>query len=149
MKSSCTPNEPQQETDLWWGSYSGWTMLPSFALSLVWAGLRISLAWWLVPAGWVRGTITLSLLVIWGVQLGRWSYRIFGYNYRLTTHWVYRARGFRRSQASRMALAEIGSVQVMLAWPQRTLGIGQIVLRADTGAREPFVLDGRRDHRNV
>src|SRR5690349_7852196 len=62
--------EPTQEVDLWWGSYSGWTMLPSFAVCIVLTALIFWVVTRFLPH---RELVQLTILgasgSVWLVQL--------------------------------------------------------------------------------
>lgn len=139
---------PDEERDLWWGAYSGWTMLPSFGLCLGLTALIVVGAWWLAPVHLVRRTIQLLVGAVWLIQLGRWSYRIFGYNYRLTTDRLYRALGFRLAQLTRIELTDVASVETEAGWPRR-FGIGRIIIYFENNKQPPLLLEGVTDVQGV
>ena len=85
--------ERVQEVDAWWGSYSGWTMMPSMAICMGLTALIAWGSWQLLDKGWVQLSILSLTGALWLVQAFRWCYRVFGYNYRLTTHRLFQGRG--------------------------------------------------------
>src|SRR5262245_4561765 len=96
-----------QEVDLWWGSYAGRTMLPSFVVCLVLTGLIILLAWVYVKRGQLKLTILCLGGLLWLVQLLRFAYRYFGFNYRLTSKRLFRSQS---RQPLQIPLADIAEV---------------------------------------
>src|SRR4051794_2508208 len=96
---------PAGETDVWWGSYAGRAMAPSFAVCAV---LTIPLYWGVhavLPERWgLQPPFGGLAALLWLVQLARWSARYFPRNYRLTTRRLYVDRGFRRLVARRWDL---------------------------------------------
>src|SRR5262249_44010821 len=71
-----------EEIDVWWGSYSGWTLWPSTAVCILFTGL-IGLGTWLWAPRDVMQWVFLGLAgALWLVQATRWAYRFFSVNYR-------------------------------------------------------------------
>src|SRR5947209_7299648 len=60
--------QPGEEVELWWGSYSGWTMMPSFVVCLLLTGLIGWAAWYFVPEGWAQLSALVAASVVWLVQ---------------------------------------------------------------------------------
>src|SRR5215471_21703691 len=52
--SPLPPSPPAEEVDLWWGSYAGRTMLPSFLVCLLATALIGWLTWLLLPGHLVK-----------------------------------------------------------------------------------------------
>jgi hypothetical protein len=132
------------EVDAWWGSYSGWTMVPSWAACVLLTGLIVWGGWALVPRGFVQGTILGLAGALWLAQGLRWGYRVFGYNYRLTTRRLYRDRGFLYTGFAVLDLASVAGVVVNRTWFDRLVGVGQLCVRPEDNAKEPLVLEGVR-----
>jgi membrane protein YdbS with pleckstrin-like domain len=141
--------ESLQEIDAWWGSYSGWTMMPSMVICV---GLTVLIAWgsWrLVDKGWVRFSVLTLTAALWLVQALRWSYRVFGYNYRLTSHRLLRSKGLLYAPEPELDLAEITQVSVQHGPHDRVVGVGSVCLILDDPARSRVVLDGVAQPRQV
>jgi len=90
--------EPEGEVELWWGGYSGWTMLPGFAVCAFLTAGMISVAWYLyseenVPGDRARHVVYGLAFVVWCVQLLILAHRTATLNYRLTTRRLFRFRG--------------------------------------------------------
>lgn len=142
--------EEGQEVDVWWGSYSGRTMLPSFGvcglLTLAIAGVSLYLVWGKdYHSTLVRYAAYLAVGVIWGLQLGRWAYRTVSINYRLTNRCLFRDRGFRHPSAGQVALAQVREVRVEEGSRlERFLGIGRVRVVGGNGA-EVLMLEGVYD----
>lgn len=132
------------ELDLWWGSFSGWAMLPSFGLCLLATGLIAWLRWLLVPSWMVLYTIEGLTGALWIVQLTRWVYRVFGYNYRLTNRRLFVDRGWLYSDAHRVDLLQVQNVRVAAGWWQRIIGAGNVVLEMNGDPRITLVLEAVR-----
>ena len=139
-----TISEQVEEVDVWWGSYSMATMVPSLLLCLLLTGLIVWVAWKFVPRGYVQGTVLGLTGAVWFVQGVRWAYRVFGYNYRLTTRRVYSDHGFLYRDYAAMDLEAVVDVHVKRSWTQRLLGVGQVWLVPKDQAKAALVLDGVR-----
>ena len=140
-----TRQEPAQradkEIDLWWGSYAGRAMAPSFAVC---GGLTVviycGVHWWVPERGWLQFTFAALTGAVWLVQVTRWGYRFFTCNYRLTTRFLYSDRGLRPLIAERFAVAQINRVEVHANAAQKWLGIGDVWVWFDNAASKPAVL---------
>jgi hypothetical protein len=132
-----------QETDAWWGSYSGWTMLPSLTVSIVLTALATWWAWTYVDREWVRVAILSLFVAIWLVESWRWCYRFFGINYRLTTRRIIKTRGWRR-RIWDWPLERIASVAVRRTWWEKWAGVGRLLIHQDGAGVRPLILDGVR-----
>src|SRR2546423_141431 len=90
------PEKPRADpdVDVWWGSYWGWAMLPSWMVSAVLAAALAVLAW-LVMRDTGYGHLVVLVLVggVGLLQLLRWAERFFGRNYRLTNRQLLIERG--------------------------------------------------------
>jgi hypothetical protein len=142
--AACAAPEGPEEVDVWWGSYSSWTMLPSFTVCLLLTGLLAWVIWALGPAGLFRLEFVGTAGLLWLVQGLRWGYRFFGFNYRLTTRRLFRQRGFHHLAEEQLDLAGIARVEVKSNWWRRRVGVGDVVVRAEDCARPPMVLKGLR-----
>lgn len=138
-----------EEVDVWWGSYSPWTMWPSFVSCLL---LTILIAWaagWLVSREWVQATILTFAGVLWLVQILRWAYRIFGYNYRLTTRRLFQDRGLLHPNALRADLTAVAHVVWRHNRVDGLVGVGQVQITLADPALGPLVLRGVRHPAHV
>jgi membrane protein YdbS with pleckstrin-like domain len=132
-----------EEVDLWWGSYAGRTMLPSFVVCGFVTAIILGLSWYFRVG---LGVILLSyagplvLAPLWVFQVGRWAYRLIATNYRLTTRRLLCARGFYRTANWELDLARVTGVAVERGPLQQPLDVGQIVIRTDREG--PFILEG-------
>jgi len=128
-----------QEVDLWWGSYAGRTMLPSFLVCLVLTGLIILLAWIFVGRGQLKLTILGLGGLLWLVQLLRFAYRYFGFNYRLTSKRLFRSQS---RQPLQIPLADIAEVHVERNGFEKLVGVGRVVITFPDRTRPALVLAG-------
>jgi hypothetical protein len=128
------------EVELWWGSYSGWTMAPSFAVCILLTGVIVWAAWYFVGHGWEQLTALSAASVVWVVQLVRWGARFFGWNYRLTTRHLFALRGLRRPTIARLELARVARVHVHRNWVERQVHVGRVIVEGD--GVMPLVLEG-------
>lgn len=133
-----------QERDLWWGSYSTWSLVPSFLLCLVLTGLIAWAGWTYAPRGWARVWILSGSGFVWFIQFARWAMLSLGNNYRLTTHRLLVERGIAFRRIKDVPLESIVDVQVLRNGWDQILGVGRIEVRA-TGFVKPVVMRGLRD----
>jgi membrane protein YdbS with pleckstrin-like domain len=142
------PVEPEAEVELWWGGYSGWTMVPDFAVCAFLTAAMISGAWYLhreedVPADRARYLVYGLAAAIWFMQLYRWARRTATLNYRLTTRRLFQCRGLGVNRVQVFALTDITHVKVEQTHLQRHLGVGRVQVATPaatmelTGVREP------------
>jgi membrane protein YdbS with pleckstrin-like domain len=139
--------ESEQEVDVWWGAYSGRAIIPTALLCTV---LSVNIA---LLAGWVWDKdqappqllwhlTALLVVLVWAFPLLLCGYRAVAFNYRLTTHRLFRDRGFRHPPADgAVDLAEVTAVRVAYPPLGRLYGVGTIEVEAE-GARRPLVLIG-------
>jgi hypothetical protein len=128
-----------QEVDLWWGSYAGRTMLPSFLVCLVLTGLIILLAWTFVERGQLKLTILGLGGLLWLVQLLRFAYRYFGFNYRLTSKRLFRSQS---RQPLQIPLVDIAEVRVERSGFEQLVGVGRVFITFPDKTRRALVLAG-------
>jgi membrane protein YdbS with pleckstrin-like domain len=142
------PAEPEAEVELWWGGYSGWTMVPDFAVCAFLTAVMISVAWYMYSEEGVNGdrarySVYGLAAAIWFMQLYRWARRLATLNYRLTTRRVYHCRGLGVDRVLAFPLEEVVHVKVEQTHLQRHLGVGLVRVRTNaaamelTGVREP------------
>ncbi len=130
-----------EEVDLWWGSYAGRAMVPSFAVCggltvLIFCGVR----WWVPERGWLQFTFAGLTGAVWLVQMVRWGHRFFTCNYRLTTRFLYMDRGLWPLVSERFALREVNRVEVHRNLAQKWLRIADVWVWFDNPATRPAVL---------
>jgi hypothetical protein len=133
---------PAEEVDVWWGSFAGLAMLPSFLMCLALTAFIAWAAWVFLPAHLVRlGFLGLGG-ALWLTQAIRWSYRYFGFNYRLTNRRLFCHRGFSYAPDDQLDLDRIARVVVQFNWWQRWLGVGQVMVFSDDPTAELMTLEG-------
>jgi membrane protein YdbS with pleckstrin-like domain len=145
QQSAATPDAPQ-EVDLWWGGYSGRTMLPSFAFCVLLTAIIFAVATFswgeLGLSATVAHWLTYHLnIIVWLVQLLRWGGRLAAYEYRLTNRRLFCSWGFLFTSPLPIKLADIERVHVQQSPLQHWLDVGSIVVTAK-GRPEPMVLLG-------
>lgn len=131
-----------QESDLWWGSYSGWTMWPSFLVCLLLTGLLGWLDWRFVQRELSQTAFLGLSTLLWLVQFTRFSARVFGYNYRLTTHRLFRDRGYSLKSRFNVNLKEIKQVHVRQSSLEKVVNVGRVVIHHAGSRGSPIVLEG-------
>jgi hypothetical protein len=116
-------------------------MMPSFLVCLVLTCLAALVVGVSNPVGRPYPTFFGAAAVIWLVQTLRWSYRLCGYNYRLTTRRLYRDRGFSYRGYARADLARVARVWVRRRRPhERLFHLGTVVVEAL--GQEPLEVGG-------
>jgi hypothetical protein len=134
---------PDEEVDVWWGSYSPWTLLPGFVGTLLLTGLIGWAAWLLVHRGWIEFTFFTVGALLWAVQTVRWCHRLFGYNYRLTNRRLFRDYGVLHPDTVRVNLADVAHVSLRKVALGQLVGVGQLRLVLED--KSQVVLDGVRE----
>jgi hypothetical protein len=137
------PAERPQEVDVWWGSWSGRTMLPSVLVCVVLTGAVVWWAWSVVDRRFVQLTFWGLAGAIWLVQMLRWSWRVFGYNYRLTSRRLIVSHGHWPPRFALIELANIEHIRVEPYTHSRWTGVGKLVVTLRAGKGEA-VLEGVR-----
>jgi len=139
-----TQETKQQETEVWWGGYSPWTMTPSFSVAIALTGVIV---WW----GWnflERGDIRLGILsltgFVWFVQLLRFGYRFFGANYHLTTRRLMQETGLMNKTLRMVWLDKVESVVVERSNLEEFLGVGRVVIQS-VEKEPPMIWKGVRN----
>ena len=125
---------PPEEVELWWGSYSGWTMMPSFLACLLLTVLIGWSGWSFVPREWSRAVVLGGTGLLWLVQLARWTTGSLSTNYRLTTQRLWIMRGLRLTDVMAIELTQVVNVKVVRTWLDRRLGIGRVYLILEGGS---------------
>jgi membrane protein YdbS with pleckstrin-like domain len=149
---AAVPSGTDQETDVWWGSWSGWTMLPSMAISIVLTGVIVWWAWTHVDRRFVQLTIWALAGLVWLVQLARWSWHWFGHNYRLTTRRLIVWRGHLRRFHLMAPLSQLEHVRVEEYVHSRWTKVGRIVVAVHASGephRDEVELNGVRNPHEV
>jgi hypothetical protein len=130
-----------EEVDVWWGSYAGRAMTPSFVVCGLLTAACFVAAQHLAPErGWLQLTFTAFASVVWLVQMLRWCHRFFTCNYRLTTRYLYVDRGFMPLVAQRFALSTIRTVQVEHNPWAKFLDFGNVRVYFEDNSQPPVVL---------
>jgi membrane protein YdbS with pleckstrin-like domain len=135
-----------QETDIWWGSYAGRTMLPGFLLCLVVTIFLLAVEGYLGSRHWRSDLISSAVLALagalWLFEGTRWVYRTVAVNYRLTNRRLLYTRGFTFPDSWAVELSRISEVVVMRSPIERLLGVGRIRIQVEDRNSPPLVLDG-------
>jgi membrane protein YdbS with pleckstrin-like domain len=135
----------EEETDIWWGSYAGRTMLPGFLLCLVVTIILLAVDAYLGSRQSRSDLISSAVLglagALWLFQGTRWLYRMIALNYRLTNRRLLYTRGFKLPESWAVDLADITGVDVLSGPFERLLGVGRLRIQVD-GNSPPLVLDG-------
>ena len=135
-----------EETDIWWGSYAGRTMLPGFLLCLVLTIILLALDAYLGSRQSRSDLVSSAVLgvagALWLFQGTRWLYRMTAINYRLTNRRLLYTRGFKLVEGWAIDLAHIKHVGVVSGPVERLLGVGRIRIHVENETAPPIVLDG-------
>ena len=131
-----------EELDAWWGSCSIKSLLPGALGSLTASGFVFGIAG-LLQRGGPEQIILLALLgLCWVGLLSFWSYRVFGFNYRLTTCRLFVEIGLRHRQVQAVHLAKISGVACKINPLERFLGIGRVCVGVQDGSQRQIILRG-------
>jgi Bacterial PH domain len=129
------------EVDVWWGSYAGRAMVPSFGVCIVLTGLiYLGVRWWVPERGWLQLTFFALVSAVWLVQLTRWAYRFFTWNYRLTTRFLYVEYGPSRHLSQRWPVRDVERMEARYNLLERMLGIGDLWVWFDEATKPPAIL---------
>ncbi|HEV2948359.1 MAG TPA: hypothetical protein VGX70_13355 [Gemmataceae bacterium] len=139
--------DENQETDIWWGSYAGRTMIPGFVVCILLTTLIIWGVWLIWPEPdnrphLERYTTYILAGAVWSFQLIRWGYRILAINYRLTTHRLFCQRGFQRAGMTAIDLAKIATVRIERAPLENQLKVGRLRIIPVDPSQPPLLLEG-------
>jgi Bacterial PH domain len=135
--------DPDEEVDVWWGAYCGWTTMPSMVVCVVLTGLIALGVWTWVPRGYMQLAFVGLGGALWLAQGLRWAARVFGITYRLTSRRLYVDRGVRHRRMLNVELHEIAQVGVRRSPVEKFLRVGRVVVHFED-ARPPLVLEGVR-----
>jgi membrane protein YdbS with pleckstrin-like domain len=130
------------EVDAWWGSYSMRSVLPGLLIAMVFSGLVWATVWLAELSGMALYAVTTMLTLAWSCLALRWGYAIFGCNYRLTTHRLFREQGLLRRKIQQMNLEQIADVTVKQGPLEKYLNVGRIAVAARGSAIETITLEG-------
>lgn len=138
-----------EEVDVWWGSYAGRALWPSFVFCGLLTALIAVGAWYFYDAYQAHPTLMRYLAygltgAVWLTQLGRWLYSTVIINYRLTTRRLFQDRGFHRPVAGWVELDRLKGVVVTYGPLEGRLGIGRLYVESEGGA-PPLILEGVYD----
>ncbi len=140
-----------EEVDLAWHGYSAAALVPStFALAVVTCGVIVLLRP-LVPKWVLHEAADAPLAALWLLQAIRAGYRLFGYNYRLTTRRLFRDLGRLYPPGAPLDLATVVRAEVRQSLVGRLAGVGTVrVVPEDAtaavelaGVRRPKLLVAR------
>jgi hypothetical protein len=131
-----------EEVDVWWGSYSPWTMLPSFLVCVSLTALIAWAAWHSLDRIFVQLTILGAAGLVWLVQSYRLCRRVFGINYRLTTRRLFRDEGLVQPLSLALQLSAVARVQIRRNGYERLVGIGHLLVLCEDRAALPLLLEG-------
>ena len=149
VDSSGAAAKPIEEVDIWWGSYSGWTMAPSWILCIAISLGFLLVSLFLVPPGYRLLAFVATVGAIWLVQLWRWLYRVLGFNYRLTNRRLYIDRGWHCSSAQRIDLGEIDEIAADSSAWQQLLKLGTVTVKPLGERKSPILLEGVHDPERI
>ena len=133
------------ETDLAWRGYSGWAMLPSFAVCILLSAVLLMGGWFfdeIRGIGERVGSLAFFYIVwaIWIVQGVRWLYRGATYVYRLTPRHIFIDRGFMWPPEPAIDLTKVTRIEVGSNALARLFGAGWLCVYIE--GREPVCLSG-------
>ncbi len=138
---------PAEEVELWWGAFSGRTLLPSFLVCLLLTGLIGWAGWYFVPREWTRTVVVGASGLVWLVQIARWIGGTLRANYRLTTHRLWVVRGVRLMKSTAIELTQVRDVTVTHTWLEQRLDVGRIVLAIETSGLLVVLRGIRQPHK--
>jgi hypothetical protein len=138
-----------EEGDVWWGSYSLWAVIPEFVACLLATALLAWLSWLGLPLQHARLTFLGVGAALWLVGAFRWSHRVFGHNYRLTTRRLFCHLGLRADRATQADLDTVSSVSVSQSWHERLVGVGRVNVYFKDMSRPSMVLKGVRNSEGI
>lgn len=143
-----------QEHDVWWGSYAGSAMVPSFVLcGVVTASIVL-----LTGSGYLlfglggkemRYTAYALIAPLWLFQFLRWLYRVGSFNYRLTSRRLFRSRGFLYPVEEAVLLADVTQVVVEQTLWERRFRIGSVRIFREKKGLPSLVLEGVREPERI
>jgi uncharacterized membrane protein YdbT with pleckstrin-like domain len=133
-----------EETDVWYGAYSGRAMVPRLLQLTLLTILILLLAWYFGAwrgAGLVRLVALATVCLLWLLQSVRWLWRAVGFNYRVTTRRLYYQHGFGHPGKPGIDLRDITQIIVEASRLERRLDVGRVrVYRRESA--EPVILEG-------
>jgi membrane protein YdbS with pleckstrin-like domain len=136
-----------QEVDVWWGSYAGRTMLPSFVacalftLATLAGALYLGIRYELNPLA-LRYSAYAVAGAVWVAQLGRWGYHVLTFSYRLTTRRLLLERSFFNSARAALDLPRLARVEVDRQPLERLVGVGTLRVFEEGGGVPTLELRG-------
>src|SRR5262245_35639883 len=133
--------DADEEADVWWGGYCGWTMMPSMVVCLLLTGLIALGVWMWVPRGYRQWAFVGLGGALWIGQGLRWAAHVFGRTYRLTSRRLYVDCGLFRCRPLNVELHDIAQVGVRRGPFEKFLRVGRILVHFED-ARPPLVLEG-------
>jgi hypothetical protein len=148
------PPDDRQERDVWWGSYAGRTLLPSFlvcgllTIGIAIMGTDLYMTYGLDP-DLVRYLCYALGGTIWVFQAIRWGYRVTAMNYRLTNRRLFHTQGFLYPPRDAVELTTVTRVLVEHSWLERFMKVGTIRILRDGPTNQPVVLTGLAEPERV
>jgi membrane protein YdbS with pleckstrin-like domain len=133
--------DTDEEVDVWWGAYCGWTMLPSMVACVLLTGLIALGVWMWVPRGSMQWAFVGLGGALWIAQGLRWTVHVFGRTYRLTSRRLYVDCGLFRCRPLNIDLHEIAQVGVRRGPFEKLLRVGRVLIHFED-ARPSLVLEG-------
>jgi uncharacterized membrane protein YdbT with pleckstrin-like domain len=135
-------SELLEETDVWWGAYSGRKIVPDLVLCALLTAVLFGLAWYFRE--WyqnvVRYLVQLAMAVLWIAAGGRGIYRLISTGYRVTTRRLLYYRGLVRPVRRELALKDVHDVTVRQKGIDRLFNVGEIQIKT-TDDSQPFVFE--------
>ena len=86
---------------------------------------------------------------LWLLQAFRWCYRVFGYNYRLTTERLFHTRGMLYQGDTEVKLATVARVDVLRRPHHVLAGVGNVALTLEGQGGAKLILEGVSRPRQV
>ena len=99
-------------------------------------------SWRLLDKGWLQLSVVTLTGAVWFVQAFRWCYRVFGYNYRVTTQRLFQSRGLLYQEGVELDLAAVTKVTARRGPYIMLTGVGNVVLAVEEASRRKVVLEG-------
>ncbi len=134
------PAPPEPEKEVWRGRFSGKAHAHRVFLLALWAAALIYLYVKLRPHGsweWIKYGFAAAALLPFLWILGSWFIARFTVRYRLTTHRLFREKGFIFRTINEVELIRVDDVSVSQNMIQRIFNVGNVTVIAPTDPTEP------------
>jgi hypothetical protein len=150
MRAPQNSSPCEEEVDIWWGACAIRTITPSLVATLLLSAVIYFIVHALVrERGWLQLAFVGTAGVLWLVQMVRWCHRLFTWNYRLTTRYLYVDRGFRPLVARRYPLDTVAQVVLRRGRLDNWLGTNNIRVYFKDGTCSTAELQGLRGANHV